>query len=137
MWFVGYGLLLNSPTLHANDLLGGRLESNRGREVRKGRYQHELRRNRRVPVRFPAKIRTLDFGQVFYGDCVELSVEGMTLQTMYVPRPDEELDVYLMPPRMGKAPAKPLSARVKVMRCHALNDDHRYELGLFILEVYQ
>lgn len=102
-----------------------------------GRHQHELRRNRRVPVRFPAKIRTLDFGQVFYGECLDLSVDGMTLQTMYIPRLHEELDVYLMPPRIGAAPAKPFAARVKVMRCHELASHHRYELGLSILEVHQ
>lgn len=100
-----------------------------------GRPRQDQRSARRIPVRFPAKIRTRDFGQIFYGECTDLSVGGMTLQTIYVPHPDEELDVFLMPPRIAGSPAQPFSARVKVVRCHEIESGQCYELGLTILEV--
>lgn len=100
-----------------------------------GRPKQDQRSTRRVPVNIKAKIRTLDFGQIYYGECTDLSVGGMTLQTSYVPRPDETLDVFLMPPRIAGAPAQPFSARVQVRRCHQIEAGLLYELGLTIIEV--
>lgn len=100
-----------------------------------GRPRQDQRSARRVPVSIKAKIRTRDFGQIYYGECTDLSVGGMTLQTSYVPRPEEEFDVFLMPPRIAGAPAQPFSARVQVRRCHQIEQGLLYELGLTIIEV--
>lgn len=100
-----------------------------------GRPRQDQRSARRVPVSIKAKIRTLDFGQVYYGECTDLSVGGMTLQTAYVPRPEEAFDVFLLPPRIAGSPAQPFSARVIVKRCHEIERGHLYELGLSIIEV--
>lgn len=100
-----------------------------------GRPKPDQRSARRVPVNIPAKIRIGEFGQIYYGECSDLSVGGMTLRTEYVPRPEEELEVFLMPPRIQGEPAQPFSARARVTRCHEIERGQLYELGLIIIEV--
>lgn len=95
----------------------------------------DTRSARRVPVRFQAKICPPDFGLTQYGECTDLSVSGMTLRTSYVPRPEEEFEVYLVPPRIAREPVQPFAARVRVIRCHEIEHGQLYELGLLILEV--
>ncbi|MDR3410091.1 MAG: PilZ domain-containing protein [Formivibrio sp.] len=95
----------------------------------------DSRSARRVPVHFRAKICPADFGPTQYGECTDLSVGGMTLQTSYVPQPQEEFEVYLVPPRIATEPVKPFVARVRVVRCHEIEHGQLYELGLLILEV--
>ena len=95
----------------------------------------DTRSARRVPVRFKAKICPADFGLTQYGECTDLSVSGMTLRTSYVPQPQEEFEVYLVPPRIENCPVKPFVARVRVVRCHEIEHGQLYELGLLILEV--
>ncbi|WP_410498744.1 PilZ domain-containing protein [Chitinibacter sp. S2-10] len=90
----------------------------------------------RVLVKCKVKIRPLDLGMPFYGDCIDLSVTGMTVQTNYVPRPDEEFDIYVMPARTQGLAAEPFSARVQVRRCHQLEMQTLYELGLEIIQVH-
>ncbi|XZG71632.1 PilZ domain-containing protein [Chitinibacteraceae bacterium HSL-7] len=97
--------------------------------------QIEQRAAVRVPVACKAKIRTLDFGPSFYGDCLDLSVTGMTLRSNFVPRPDEEFDVFLMPADTGIGPRTPFAARVRVVRSHELERGTLYEIGLTIVRV--
>lgn len=61
----------------------------------------------------------------------------MTLRTAYVPQPQEEFEVFLLPPKLPGKPVKPFSARVRVMRCHEIERGKLYELGLSIIEVKQ
>lgn len=102
-----------------------------------GRYvlSRESRRSRRVPVTCPARIRTLGQGPSYYGTCTDLSVAGLTVQSSFVPRPDEELEVTVMAPRAGQLAAAPMVARVRVRRCHALEQGEVYEIGMEIMEV--
>ncbi|HSC78912.1 MAG TPA: PilZ domain-containing protein [Chitinolyticbacter sp.] len=93
--------------------------------------KHEQRAALRIPVDCKVKIRTRDHGPSHYGICTDLSVTGMTIRTLFVPRPDEEFEVYVMPP----AGQSPLSARVRVRRCHEIERDKLYELGLAIVEI--
>ncbi len=102
-----------------------------------GRPKPDPRGARRVPVKFQVKIRTWDLGVSHYGECTDLSVGGMTLRTSYVPRPQEEFEVCLLPPRIEGSQVKPFSARVRVMRCHEIERGQLYELGLSIIEVIQ
>lgn len=95
----------------------------------------DARAARRVPVRFRAKITTDYPGPAEYGECTDLSVSGMTLRTSYVPRPQEEFQVCLVPPKVASGPVQPFSAKVKVVRCHEIERGQCYELGLAILEV--
>ncbi|MFC4157814.1 PilZ domain-containing protein [Chitinimonas lacunae] len=95
----------------------------------------EMRNAKRVPIECPARIRTIEAGPTHYGTCTELSVSGMTLQSSFVPRPDEELDITVMPPRgPGLAPV-PMNARVKVRRCHEIERGKCYEIGVEILKI--
>ncbi|UXY14414.1 PilZ domain-containing protein [Chitiniphilus purpureus] len=95
----------------------------------------EQRSALRIPVDCKVKIRTLDFGPSHYGTCSDLSVSGMTLRTSYVPRPGEEFEVFVMPPRQGGSLREPLAARVRVVRCHELARGRLYELGLAIVQI--
>ncbi|WP_148715207.1 PilZ domain-containing protein [Chitinolyticbacter meiyuanensis] len=93
--------------------------------------KQEQRSALRIPIDCKVKIRTLDYGPPHYGVCTDLSVTGMTIRTLFVPRPDEEFEVYVMSP----AGQSPLSARVKVKRCHEIERGKLYELGLAIVEI--
>ncbi|WP_083930469.1 PilZ domain-containing protein [Chitiniphilus shinanonensis] len=95
----------------------------------------EQRSALRVPMNCKVKIRTLDFGPPYYGECIDLSVTGMTIRTSFVPRPDEEFEIFVMPPMSGAGPRDPLSARVRVVRCHEVERGKLYELGLFIVQI--
>ncbi|QLG88166.1 PilZ domain-containing protein [Chitinibacter bivalviorum] len=100
-----------------------------------GLKERDQRGALRVSVSCKVKIRPMDLGLPFYGDCTDLSVTGMTVQTSYVPRPDEEFDIYVMPARAGNMRREPFSARVKVRRSHRLDSSSLYELGLEIIQV--
>ncbi|MBE9610339.1 PilZ domain-containing protein [Chitinilyticum piscinae] len=89
----------------------------------------------RVPVRCKVKLRLPDLGLSHYGECTDLSVSGLTVQTSYVPRPSEEFQVFVMPPASPGVARQPMALQVRVMRCHALKQSGLYELGLSILNV--
>ncbi|GLR14570.1 hypothetical protein GCM10007907_33600 [Chitinimonas prasina] len=95
----------------------------------------DKRTARRVPVACPARIRTLDIGPSYYGTCTDLSVGGLTIHSNFVPRHDEELEVTVMPPRSGGKPVPPMTARVKVRRCHEIEAGLTYEIGLEIVQI--
>ncbi|WP_028453300.1 PilZ domain-containing protein [Chitinilyticum aquatile] len=89
----------------------------------------------RVPVSCKVKLRLPDLGMSYYGECTDLSVQGLTVKTNYVPRPQEEFEVYVMPPSAPGSPREPMALHVRVMRCHALQQKEMYELGLSIVTV--
>ncbi|WP_084187094.1 PilZ domain-containing protein [Andreprevotia chitinilytica] len=89
----------------------------------------------RVPMNCPVKLRTLDFGLSYYGACIDLSVTGLTVRSMFVPRPDEEVEVFVMPPKNGHQQRSPLAMRARVVRCHEVEAGRLYELGLLISEI--
>ncbi|WP_373975084.1 PilZ domain-containing protein [Chitinibacter sp. SCUT-21] len=101
-----------------------------------GLKERDQRGALRVAVNCKVKIRPLDLGLPFYGECTDLSVTGMTVQTSYVPRPHEEFDIYVMPARTEGMKRQPFSARVRVRRSHQLKVTSLYELGLEIVQVY-
>jgi hypothetical protein len=101
-----------------------------------GLKEQDQRGALRVAVNCKVKIRPLDLGLPFYGDCIDLSVTGMTVQTSYVPRPDEEFDIYVMPARAGTMRRELFAARVRVRRSHQLKVTSLYELGLEIIQVH-
>ncbi|HEY9102546.1 PilZ domain-containing protein [Chitinimonas sp.] len=95
----------------------------------------EKRTAKRVPVECPARIRTLDLGPSYYGTCTDLSVTGLTILSNFVPRHDEELEVTVVPPRNGGIKPQPMTARVRVRRCHELESGQQYEIGLEIVQI--
>mgnify|MGYP001558430318 FL=1 len=101
-----------------------------------GLREQDQRGALRMLVKCKVKIRPMDLGMPFYGDCTDLSVTGMTVQTTYVPRPDEEFDIYVMPARTLALASEPFSARVRVKRSHRIEQDGLYELGLEIVMVH-
>ncbi|AZN35033.1 PilZ domain-containing protein [Iodobacter ciconiae] len=103
--------------------------------MKAGMSDHNKRDALRVPVKCKVKIRPLDYGSAYYGNCTDLSVTGLTVETSYVPRPDEQFDLFVMPPSDGTGPRVPLAVRVKVVRCHQMERGQMYELGLLILKV--
>ncbi|MDK2123445.1 PilZ domain-containing protein [Parachitinimonas caeni] len=98
----------------------------------------EQRIDRRIPINCPVKIRTKDLGDPWYGVCTDLSVSGMSIQTSFVPREDEELEVMVIPPQgLNGGTQKPLAALVRVRRCHEIERGRLYEIGLEILSIRQ
>ncbi|AOX98991.1 hypothetical protein BJP62_00095 [Jeongeupia sp. USM3] len=71
-------------------------------------------------------------GETHYGICADLSVSGLTVRTSFVPQAGEVIEVCVLPPPQGGR-TNPLSARARVVRCHAV--DAEYELGLAIEEI--
>ena len=95
----------------------------------------DKRNSRRVPIECPTRIRTMDIGPSYYGTCIDLSVNGLTIHTNFVPRPGEELEVTVLPPRAGEIMTPPMMARVRVKRCHELEQGEVYEIGLEIVTI--
>ncbi|MCC4115511.1 PilZ domain-containing protein [Aromatoleum toluclasticum] len=87
----------------------------------------ERRLDRRIPLGCPAAIR-LKTGETIRGECVEISVGGMTLRAPYVPGQAEVLEVTVAVPGNGSVARPPLVARLEVKRCHALGQG-LYEIG--------
>lgn len=92
----------------------------------------DRRLDRRIPVACPATLKPAR-GEAVRGECVDLSVGGMTLRAAYVPSAAEVLEVVVASPQ-GALSRPPLVARVEVRRCHALGDGV-YEIGGAIVEV--
>lgn len=89
----------------------------------------EKRGSRRIPIDCPAKI--ISSAQTpHYGRCRDLSINGMLLETDYVPRPGELMEVFIMPP---PGPMAPLHAQVQVTRCTKLPEQDLFEIGAEIM----
>lgn len=100
-----------------------------------GRRQHkgEMRNGRRIPINCQVKIRVTENGETVYGTTKDLSVDGVSLLTDYVPRFGQLLDIHVLPPQGSTI--KPLRALVQVRRCAKLDSGRSYEIGTAILKI--
>lgn len=96
------------------------------------RNPQERRLDRRIPLDCPAVLRPRG-GPPVMGQCIELSVSGMTLVAGYVPGAAEVLEVELLP-APASARVASMRARVRVRRCHQVAAG-RYEIGVETLDV--
>src|SRR5574340_911381 len=102
---------------------GGRKLNNKG----------ELRNARRIPINCQVKIRVTESGETAYGTTKDLSVDGISLITDYVPRFGQLLDIHVLPPQGSTI--KPLRALVQVRRCAQMIAGRSYEIGAVILKI--
>lgn len=102
---------------------GGRKLNNKG----------ELRNARRIPINCQVKIRVTESGETAYGTTKDLSVDGISLFTDYVPRFGQLLDIHVLPPQGSTI--KPLRALVQVRRCAQMIAGRSYEIGAVILKI--
>ena len=102
---------------------GGRKLNNKG----------ELRNARRIPINCQVKIRVTESGETAYGTTKDLSVDGISLVTDYVPRFGQLLDIHVLPPQGSTI--KPLRALVQVRRCSQMIAGRSYEIGAVILKI--
>ena len=76
-------------------------------------------KNRRVSLRIPlnckTKIKVLGTRESYYGICRDLSVDGILIESEYVPRYGQVLEISVLPPQQG--PVVPLNAVIQVRRC--------------------
>lgn len=100
-----------------------------------GRRQHkgEMRNARRIPINCQVKIRVTESGETVYGTTKDLSVDGVSLLSDYVPRFGQLLDIHVLPPQGSTI--KPLRALVQVRRCVKLDSGRTYEIGTTILKI--
>lgn len=94
----------------------------------------ERRKERRIPLGCKVGIRPYGGGPTVVGTCVELGVGGMTIHSSHVPRMEEVFEVAVLPPESGGT-YMPLHARVRVRRCHGLEQAGLYEMGVEIIEI--
>ncbi|UTH73132.1 PilZ domain-containing protein [Chromobacterium sp. IIBBL 290-4] len=80
-----------------------------------------------------ARIKSLLTGETFYGECVDLSVDGMALRSAFVPQFGEKLNVIVLVPSVGGVAGKPFEAEVEVRRCNEVQRGLIYEVGVRIL----
>lgn len=97
------------------------------------RAHDNQRLSRRIPLGCNALLRPHSGEEVYSARCAEIGTGGMTLETEYVPRVAEELDVLVREPGSGIT-RPPLHVRVKVKRCHRAASG-RYVLGVQITKV--
>lgn len=100
-----------------------------GRRPHKG----EMRNARRIPINCQVKIRVTESGETVYGTTKDLSVDGVSLLTDYVPRFGQLLDIHILPPQGSTI--QPLRALVQVRRCVKLDSGRGYEIGTAILKI--
>jgi hypothetical protein len=100
-----------------------------GRRPHKG----EMRNARRIPINCQVKIRVTENGEIVYGVTKDLSVDGVSLISDYVPRFGQLLDIHVLPPQGSTI--KPLRALVQVRRCVKLDSSRSYEIGTAILKI--
>ena len=100
-----------------------------------GRRQHkgEMRTARRIPINCQVKIRVTESGETVYGTTKDLSVDGVSLVTDYVPRFGQLLDIHVLPPQGSTI--KPLRALVQVRRCVRIEGQRSYEIGTATLKI--
>lgn len=100
-----------------------------------GRRQHkgEMRNARRIPINCQVKIRVTENGEIVYGTTKDLSVDGVSLLSDYIPRFGQLLDIHVLPPQGSTI--KPLRALVQVRRCVKLDSGRSYEIGTTILKI--
>lgn len=95
---------------------------------------HNRRGARRLSMQCKARIKSLHTGETHYGECADISVDGMALHTSYVPQFGERLVVLVLSPAVGNAPGRPFEAEIEVRRCNELLNNRLYEIGAKIVE---
>lgn len=94
---------------------------------------HNRRSSRRVSMGCKARIKSMHTGETHYGECADISVDGIALHTSYVPQYGEHLKVLVLSPSVGNLPGRPFEAEVEVRRCNELVPERLYEIGAVIL----
>ena len=102
---------------------------NGGRAVQKG----ELRKSRRIPIKCKVEIKAQDGWEIHYGMTSDLSVDGVSFITDYVPRFGQLLEIHVVPP-LGSS-VKPLRALIQVKRCAQVVAGKQYEIGAAIIKI--
>lgn len=102
---------------------GGRQRNNKG----------EMRSGRRIPINCQVKIRVTESSEIAYGTTKDLSIDGISLLTDYVPRFGQLMEIHVLPPQGSTI--KPLRALVQVRRCVQLVAGRNYEIGTAILKI--
>ncbi len=94
---------------------------------------HDRRISRRLAMGCRARIKSLNTGETYYGECTDLSVDGMALRSSFVPQHNERLRVIVLGPSVGGVPGQPLEAEVEVRRCNEIERGKLYEIGTRII----
>jgi hypothetical protein len=101
-------------------------ERNHGRDKR--------RNTRRIPLNSKVRIKVPETNETHYGVCRDLSVDGISFETDYVPRFGQILEILVMPPQpSGLTP--PLHAIIEVRHCARANAGEHYEIGAAIVKI--
>lgn len=93
----------------------------------------ERRRARRLPIGCQARIKSLATGDVFYGECVDLSVDGIAIRSACVPQFGERFLVTVRVPPVGALPSRPFVVEAQVCRCQEVERGKCYDIGMAIL----
>ncbi|MBS4096023.1 MAG: PilZ domain-containing protein [Sulfuricella sp.] len=102
---------------------------NGGRSAPKG----ELRKSRRIPIQCKVEIKAQDGWEIHYGVSTDISVDGVSFVTDYVPRFGQLLEIHIVPPQ--GSPIKPLRALIQVKRCAQVVAGKQYEIGAAIIKI--
>ncbi|MCP9759365.1 PilZ domain-containing protein [Aquitalea sp. S1-19] len=89
---------------------------------------------RRIQMGCKARLKVLISGELFYGECIELSVHGLSVRTAFVPQFGESVEIVLMVAGMGALPAAPLYLVAEVRRCNEVVLGRLYDIGFAIVE---
>jgi len=93
----------------------------------------DRRHSRRLAMGCKARIKSLNTGETHYGECTDLSVDGLALRSSFVPQPKERLRVIVIAPSAGGMPGQTLDAEVEVRRCNEIERGRLYEIGTRII----
>jgi hypothetical protein len=99
----------------------------------RGTPKGELRKSRRIPISCRVEIKAQDGWEIHYGVTSDLSVDGLSFITDYVPRFGQLLEVHVVPPQGSTI--KPLRALIQVKRCAQVVAGKEYEIGSSILKI--
>lgn len=94
---------------------------------------HNHRATRRMSMGCKARIKSLHTGETHYGECTDLSVDGLALRSSYVPQFGERLMVLVLSQAVGGLTGR-FEAEVEVRRCNEVVRNSIYEIGAKIIE---
>ncbi|MDC7713861.1 PilZ domain-containing protein [Vogesella sp. LYT5W] len=95
---------------------------------------HERRGGKRLRMGCRAKMKSHHTGETHYGECVDLSVDGLAIRSAFVPQFGEILEVTIIVPPVGEVYSKPFEAVVEVRRCNEVERGKLYEIGAKIIK---
>lgn len=93
----------------------------------------ELRKSRRIPVACRIEFKTQEAWDIHHGTSLNLSVDGLSFVTDYVPRFGQLLEIHMIPPQ--GAAIRALRALVQVRRCTQVVAGKEYEVGTAIIKI--